>query len=420
MNSNIDICGNEAVSKDTKITYHYYTISCLNVQTSVDMYGRNFISANYHGLLNHPNIQYSTRSVKIPAYFQAAKLYIFGKLHDIPGLEHDGELIIEHNPVTSMNTKIYNVFLLKKSSANDLSFVGNSLNALLGSNAEYLEMSSPVQLDMSEYIPVSGTSAMIYDTADAHKTECKVIINKAVIPVTKDLKTYSKTQRLFIADASLNTYSPNVELDIMNDGVTDGMRGGGANGGVGVGVYTKESFTVDKNNYLVSEGASNDIFECDFLPVDSDDTVKTLQIPVDSKYINSSANQEFTDFVVNNILYFFLFIFALFISPMIYFNILKPRYCKSLYCISHSYFYGYSWIDVIISSAFLSVSLYLIIYGNTTENTANQALGLNIALIYVLGFIGIFLIKNISSLSAESTPEKIAVSQEPIYGNGQE
>jgi DNA-binding cell septation regulator SpoVG len=123
------------------------------------------ISAPFTGKANEPNINYMDDKTQ-SLFYQSKRIYVYGKIHKISGLDHDSEIVIEHIPITNGTKKIFSCFLLKNSPDqpdDDISkFITN-------------RPTNPLYISFNEYITQDNT-AIVYDTVTADKEPCTIII----------------------------------------------------------------------------------------------------------------------------------------------------------------------------------------------------------------------------------------------------
>ena len=369
---------NQSPDNTINITYNYYSINCENTQSSIDISGLTFISATYLGLLNHPNVMYLENG-KTPLYYQATNLYVYGKVHNIPNIDYDGELIIQHLPTVSNNTKLYTCFLLKKNPFTSFSFSNNSINTLLESLHNLGQAADYNSLSMNDYIQSNGTKVIVYNSIDKNKNQCKVIINTDVIPIDQDLTQLSfNASKLFIPFP--NTNSTKITTANLID-------------------KKQEGFTINANKELISDGYDNDIFECDFLPVGTD-TVTTFSIPVGSSYATDTANQEFLMLVVNYILGFIIFIAIFFLAPLFYNELMLKYICIWDFCKTPlRIFGGYTWLDFFLTTGFIVSTIILVILGVNNSNDTLKVVGVFLPFVFIIGYLGVFFMNSVMKKS---------------------
>ena len=370
---------NQPSDSSINITYNYYSINYYNMQSNIDASGLTFLSAIYLGLLNHPNVMYIENSKESTLYYQATNINVYGKIFDIPNIDYDGVLIIEHKSTVSSNIKLYTCFLLKKNPFTSFSFANNSINTLLESLNDLGQVKDNNSLSMNDYIQSNGTKVIVYNSMNKNKTQCKVIINTDVIPINQDLtKLSSNVSKLFIPFPIKSSYK------IAMANLVDKKQ---------------EGFTVNDNKALISDGYDNDIFECDYLPVGTD-TVTTFSIPVGSSYATDTKNQEWLMLVVNYILGFIIFIAVFFLAPLFYNELMLKNICIWDFCKTPlKIFSGYTWLDFFLTIAFIVTTLTLIILGVNQNNDTMKVTGVFLPFIFIIGYLGIFFVNSIMKKS---------------------
>ena len=98
-----------AITQPT-ITYHYPLTFAAKLQPSYTGY----IHYSFPGKENEPNITIQSQPAAAPTRFVSKDLYIFSRIHDFPNIpDHDGALVISHEPLTNGDKPFYMCFPLK-------------------------------------------------------------------------------------------------------------------------------------------------------------------------------------------------------------------------------------------------------------------------------------------------------------------
>ena len=166
-----------------EIEYNYYRIPLMNIQKNAS-YVDNYISANFVGTVNQPNVKITKT---VPEQFQAKRIYVFGPLHQIDGIQYDGEIVIENRSITSAEV-VYTCFLLKTDSY-----------AFRTSIDEFLQ--NPIQeshLNINHFLGDSP-NLIVYNSikGGANGGGARVIVNTDIISITSNLSGYSWNTTLF-------------------------------------------------------------------------------------------------------------------------------------------------------------------------------------------------------------------------------
>jgi hypothetical protein len=373
------------------VLLNYYPIDCYNIVSKTNG-ETNYLSSTYKGNLNNPNVIYSEYT-NSPVYYQSTNIYIYRKSQDL-GINYDAELVIEHEPTTSRNEKLFVVFLL----SNDKNTTKKSLDNLI----LYSKMKPDTQLttiNMNDYLTdCKENEFLFFETFNEKNNKCKIIINPNIVKIKENIN-YTKNNDLFFKTNILE------KIHITN------IHGCGIsykNNGV-----ISEGFTLGDGGVLLSDGSANDLFECEFLPIGSD-MAEVYQIPINSESVGTTKNQEFAQLVMNNLLGFIAFIFVFVASPVFYNGVTgyicekDDTFCNTpLFSIGtlHSLFGFSTRFDILLTSIFFILTIILITYGMNTGNENSKAVGVFLPFIYAVGWLGIYFVNQIlKKMPTASTP----------------
>jgi hypothetical protein len=335
----------QPINNSIKAILNYPELTVDQPQLSQDSLGKRFITSSFKGKSNSPNVSYSKNS--IPVNYQAEKLYIFGKIHNIRNLDWDGECIIKNSSNTT-NSVIYTVFLLKTSkTAKSNTFFD-----------DFSKLPARTTLEINDLLE-SPTSDILYKSGP----NIKVIINTNVIKIKSDVSQFSNIHTLFTVNPEQYSIITNQSIDMVN---VEGFQ----------------------------EGATSEeqYFECDMLDIDSD-LAQTYSVPVSSGALINASQTDAATVFMNYIMYFIIFMFMFMGSPYLYNAIhekwldqMKLAYLKD--DILDGYI-KYRRIGGIITFVFFVFSLSFMIAGGVQKRTDYMAGGVIVAVAYAIGYISI-------------------------------
>jgi len=334
---------NKAKKTKTEITFNYYELPVRDVQKSKD-----FVSANYVGMVNEPNLIITKG---IPQNYQAMRAYIFGKLHDIKGIVHDGELVIEHRSLTS-SEKIFVCFLLRtKKTAN------SEIDTFL-SNSDY-DINIELNMDIDKTAPVIIYKSVLHD--------CTVVINTAVIQIKTDISAYSLDTDLF--DVTADKYNL-----IVYDNTFEGFVAGG-----------QEITNTDING---------DLLECDMINV-ATDMVETYNIPINSEILGAKETAQNLSTGIIVVFSIFASVFIFLISNPIYNYIKTIRSLNSYFLpvdIRYNLLNGIgiqTWFSVILFTIGSICVFIIAVSGAAVPQPALLTVALYLAIVIVIPIISV-------------------------------
>ena len=357
------------------IKYDYYPIECINLQH----YKRD-IMCTFQGRVNQPNIvHYDDNNIVIN--YQATDLYIYGNLHNKKNV--DGEIVILHSPTTS-EVKLYCCFpfaykKMKKDTVFDVMISSKT------SSVSQTYQDPPLSLCLNEYIPLSPVVNEYY-TTDKFGDRCKVIVFDNIIFINHRVEKLNND--LFEA-SFLYSDSSSIILE-------DKLRS--------PSLLVKEG----DNNFPVIEGMSDDVYSCEYLPVDSEDMVQVLQVPIGSPGYNNLVGDQVSNVFLNNAIFMFFVIFVFIISPLAH-NFLESMvidsYRKLFICtiapIYNTLKIKVNLLDIILVLVIFIVSVILLICGISYSNSTATSIGIFLPFCGFVGYLGIKYVNTISGKDNE-------------------
>ena len=255
-------------STSTTIQYQYPKAVVTNIDFNTDL-DKMYLTSSYElpgaiSLVSNNN----------SATYNAMNLYIYGKIHNIDGIDFDGELVIRH--VGQDQAIVYSCFLLKKS--------------LLASNEIDMLINAPVSvsLNLNDFIDVGNA---IYYTSTNKAT---VIIHTTPIPVS--MGTNFKDRFINSTD-KFDKFSKNFAIYPTKKSTASIIEGFDA----------KAPPKTDDSEWL----------ECSYAPIDASN-IAMYSIPLESGYVDDSGRWAMLQSTVNFSISLIFFIAIYYFIPNFY------------------------------------------------------------------------------------------------------
>jgi len=263
-----------------------------DISTLTGPNGANYYKINYD---NGTNINFSYDNLS-PTNYTAATVYILGLLHNnITGLTDNnqtnivGEMVIEYSNTQNTN-KVYTCFLLKTNTNSALAGMNNIDNII-----SMVKNKTPVKLSnivFNDDIPTQGNAGcFIYNDTNNKNNTVVVFLN----PIIINPSTASTLSSALTADSDGNTPLFSVNAPIQQQTTTnistssDGPKG------------DSENIYIDCN----PSGESND-------------TIATYNLPINSGFMNEKNQIDVMKTAVNFFIFTFLAVFVYFTIPNLY------------------------------------------------------------------------------------------------------
>jgi hypothetical protein len=295
-----------------------------------------------------PNVVYINQT--ITTNFKANQLWIVSesagtknKLHSIPGITFNGEMIIKlvpDNNISGINV-LYFCFLLASSSQNKDSPIDDLIKNANTTNTVNLNINSAM-----EDLGTAG-NYFVYQSSSADKAMVVVFTNPIGI----------KTNILSLQN-NLNLFP-----------------------------MASASYSLLKGQ-LSQEG---DWMECDYVPIGTD-TINTYNLPIQSTAIKDMGSIDTFRTIIMFVVFLFICAFSYLIIPTVYLIVLQ-RILGNQYLDQASKKKKIFYIDIIVSFAFCATALILICVGAFADptpsvNSGDLILsGLVISILYIISYI---------------------------------
>lgn len=365
-------------TQNIDIRYDYYPIECSNIRNIVNNDSNNIsINSTYQGRINQPNLIYNNKD-NIEINYQATDLFIYGKLHNIQEFNQDGEIVILHRPTTSA-IKLYCCFPItyKKCSPTEI-------DSLILSENSSLYQDPPISIELNKYIQ-SIPRIREYHTKDMSGDHCIVIFFENLIYINQKIPSSKLGNNIFKND--------NINFNIMNYPFLAKSK----NYSSSITLENKlrtPSFLFQSDNI---EGMQNgeQVMECEYLPVDSEDMVQVLQVPIGSPGYSNLVGTNVTNFFVNNSILMFMIIIIFTVTPMIYnflYNKIRQLQNFDSYLNDIDFLKGIIKINVfnlVLTLIIVIVSITLLVTGIQLNNSTAVSIAIFLPFCAFVAFIGI-------------------------------
>jgi len=315
---------------DTPIYYNHFE---KNVETS------GYIKVLYRNTenINHPNLTFYPELKT----FDIKALYIFKKLHDIPEMDFDGELVVEHVSKTNQSGLVYTCFPLKTktdsvfSYKNPSDFIDEFAPALsqypfvFGSNAKTStdidiiieNAGSPSRIstfdiiNLNKYIKSKKESIVYKDGANT------VVIFTTPIMVSSQFDKFTQDANLFSKQISDSTSERRTAVFLKESPLSNVDNYGSEELSRTENKHTKKAGTYEPKRMegfqSLKEGMGDTYVDC--YPVDVDGPMATMyEIPINSDVLNQSDTAEFTKTTSYFITFIILSVSCYLVVPFLY------------------------------------------------------------------------------------------------------
>jgi hypothetical protein len=368
-------------TKQENIRYNYYAIDCLNINNSInDTNSLKKISASYRGRENNPNIIYTKNNLKIN--YQATDIYINDKNHNIKNVVHDGEIVILHRPTTT-SIKLYTCFPYFRSNTS------TDIDNLIDSKSHSLSniyQDEPFSIEMNKYIE-HNPQIREYETTDILGEKCIVIVFEKAIKIKHHLDGKTLEKGLFnvilekpdvsIVEDKLKTPS------ILMEGFHENLEN--------VDIIKKLAETVVKNDEDV-------IYRCEYLPVDTEDMVQVLQVPIGSPGYGEDVGNKVSGIFVSNAIFIFGVLVVFFVSPLIY-GIIESLVRSDAFLSDIDFMKKHLNMSVNVLNLILILivtvtTIILLIYGLVSSDGTAIAIAIFLPFCALISYVGIVFFRN--------------------------
>ena len=355
------------------IRYNYYNIECVNIVNQIDdttMLRK--LSSSFRGKENNPNIIYTKNNSNIN--YQATNIYLSNKNH-IMSDKYDGEIVILHKPTTT-SLKIYSCFPYKKSSSKSKD---DGIDKLINSKSNTLSnlyQDFPISVEINKYIN-RNPFITEYKTVDNNGEQCIVLYFDNVINIVSDIDGKSLEPAPFIIPSN------KPEVSILEDKLKSPsilMEG------------FHEALSIKK---LKEKNSNNSdvIYKCEYLPVDTDDMVQVLQVPIGTPGYHYGVGKQVSGLFISTTIFIFAILLIFFISPMLY-GLIESFFISKVFLENIIYIKSHTNIDINLLNLILILSItattiILLIYGLSAIDVVAISIALFLPFFALISYVGI-------------------------------
>lgn len=270
-------------------------------------------------------------------------LYVLNKNHNIQGIEYDGELIIEHAPITN-GEKSYLCILLQTNPTIKETAIDKIINNSFKDNLELNINELLLSINNKECIGNPAKNVYIFkQPIQVNSRFDNFIINSPIL--------FPKYKKEDYHTIRISAYSNDTAVESFVEGI-------------------------------------DDVFDCNLIDA-STDTISTITTPIGGSTTQKSGEMEFVKTSSNFVTFFLFLCVVLIIIPIIYIYLIVEPVKK----IADSLYFTMLTVDYCL----LVVSFLIILLCMTSENIIIKTSGIYIALIFVISLIEIKLLKMYAS-----------------------
>ena len=340
--------------------------------------------------------------------------YIYGKIHNIGGIDYNGEMIIEHSPITNGGAKLFVCFLLKtdtqRKNPSEIDTQRKNPSEIDTIIIQSEKPTKPIPFHLNKLINQTTYPMMHIDNNN------KIIVFTTPIPVKTDFKDFANTANIFSLPSSKNDYvilkndpmelnsksyqkwidniASETELNTkrQNEIEEERMKNKERNRqldiikglemdkkiAVATGATGKEKFTGFR------EGMSDDVY-IDCQPTgETAENIATYNLPINSNLMNDINKSDFMKTTIN----FFLFLIVCFAEYMV-----VPIWYKSFIMdMIHSGGAGdevsrLKAVDIFLCIFIFTFSISLSIDGIKTKNVDQTTVGVMSFILLIVSMI---------------------------------
>lgn len=390
-------------TKKENIRYNYYGIECVSIVNSIDdTTNKRNISSSFRGKENNPNIIYSKKSLNI--HYQATNIYLSNKSHVMN--KYDGEIVILHKP-TTLSLKLYTCFPYMKSSKESKNIGIDDLINSESNSLSNLYQPFPVSIELNKCIKVNPT-VVEYQTVDKHGEQCIVLYFDNVIKISSNLDG----RTLQDAPFTIHPNKPDISIvedklkspSILIEGFHETIDLSGTSQRISDGIKSmqksaQEQIELQSQNFQskkVSKQNKDDsevIYKCEYLPVDTDEMVQVLQVPIGTPSYHYGVGNQISGLFISTTIFIFSILLIFFISPILY-GLLESLFISKtfleniIYIKTHTNF-DVNLLNLIIILSFVITTIFLLLYGFMYWDIVAISVALFLPFFALISYVGI-------------------------------
>ena len=384
------------------IKYNYYSINCINIHNVNET-----IIATYQGKLNEPNIMLKKGNEIIN--YQARELRFCKKIHDI-NENQDGEITIIHYPTTS-SIKLYACFPFVSKNNDNVTDIDEIFFADQKEQA--------ISLEMNKYINLLPKVRM-YETYDIYGEKCRVLVFEQIIYIHHKMNFTKSSSMIKLEDmdkiylnypflAKAKSYQESILLESKLRSSSFLFGENGNNEKSNSLLFDENKRNPLKEGMETKKEDDDVIYSCEYLPIDSEDMVQVLQVPIGSPGYSNLIGSQVSNLFINHGIFMFVVILFFFITPLLY-NFFYAKINESesyreyfLQRIDWTIFRGINMniYNIILLFLVFIITLFLLIWGFGFGNSTASSIGLFLPFSSFVGYLGIsFFYKNSTNLTS--------------------
>jgi hypothetical protein len=131
------------------------------------------------------------------------------------------------------------------------------------------------------------------------------------------------------------------------------------------------------------------IYKCEYLPVDSEDMIQVLQMPIGSPGHNTLVNDQISNVFINNAIFMFTVAF-IFITSSLLHSMLKNNINKNLLIeYTTGLFKGFNLLNLLLTALVIILTIVLLIYGIYNGNSSAISIGIFLPFFGLISYLGI-------------------------------
>ncbi len=370
-------------TKQENVKYNYYAIDCLNIVNKInDITSLRKISASFRGRENNPNIIYKKNNLK--TNYQATDIYVCDKIHQIKNLMHDGEVVILHRPTTT-SIKLYTCFPYKNSN------ISTDIDNLIDSESHSLSkiyQEEPFTIEMNKYIN-HNPLVREYESTDALGEKCIVLVFENIINVKQQLDGKTLEKAIFnvilekpdvsIVEDKLKTPS------ILMEGFHEGIR-------------SREDAMKKLSKTVPIIDNADVIYKCEYLPVDTEDMVQVLQVPIGSPGYGKGVGNQVSGIFVSNTIFIFGVLVVFFVSPLFYGFIeslvRSDTFLLNIPFLERNLNMSVNLLNLLLILIVTIITIILLIYGLVSSDGTAIAISIFLPFCALISYVGITFFRN--------------------------
>lgn len=330
-----------------KFLFDYSDASITNVYKANVKNNDGYIEVPLKSPGRSPNAIYLPKNTK----YKVEKLYIFKNIHNIENQQYDGELIIEHTPITNdSGNKIYSCFLLKTDSTSNTD--NNIIDKIITRDFE-----STQTVNMNNLINTKSECI-------TNKKNTVFIFTKSIL-VKSTFTDFDKNVKNILFDK----YVSNDYIDIIAEDVTESSKEGFQEG-------------LSDQSYLecTPTGASNE-------------TIEMYTTPIGETVNNDKSKMEIMSTTINFVVFMIIVGISASVSPFLYKNFVIDMIKKDMYNQNPEQEGSLKTVDVFLTFFLVTIPIIVCSVGINLDNSSLTSYGIIFFVFIILSISVIICLK---------------------------